>query len=183
MGKCTYCKRKMKDKWDYCPTCGTQVDKQISMFNLLKRQMDIMKNLVGRVDEDEPRMQEPRNAITIQINSSGMREPRVQVFPKPISPREDQNYVNKKSIQRKMPGTVVEPEMKVKRLAREMLFTIPLPDIKSGEDIELKILPDSVEIKAFGKKKGYFKILNIPKNYKLVEKSLNDENLNLKFAI
>jgi len=183
MRKCTYCRSKMKDKWNYCPTCGTQVNKQVSMFGLLKKQMDIMRNLVGRTDEYEPRIQEPRNAITIQINSSGMREPRVQVFLKPIPSREGQHYVDKKSVQRKMPGIVVEPEIKVKRLAREMLFTIPLPNIKSGEDVELKILPDSVEVKAFGKKKGYFKILNIPKNYKLVEKSLNDGNLNLKFAI
>jgi len=175
----------MKDNWSYCPTCGTQANKQVTMFNLLKRQMDIMKNLVGRTDEYEPeaRIQQPRNAITIQINSSGMREPRVQIFPKPIPSREDQPYADKVSIQKKMPEIVLEPEVKVKRLAREMLFTIPLPNIKSGKDIELKILPDSVEVKAFGKKKGYFKILNIPKNYKLVEKDLKEGNLNLKFAI
>ena len=44
MKKCTYCKRKMKDNWSYCPTCGTQANKQVTMFNLLKRQMDIAEN-------------------------------------------------------------------------------------------------------------------------------------------
>jgi len=153
------------------------------MLNLLRRQINIMRNLVGRLDEYEPRIQESRNAITIQINSAGMRGPRVQVFSKPTPSREDHPYNNRKRVQRKMPSIVVEPEVKVKRLAREMLFTIPLPDIKSGQDIELKILSDSVEVKAFGEKRGYFKILNIPKNYKLVEKNLNDGNLNLKFSI
>ncbi len=172
----------MKEGWSYCPSCGTQTNKQISIFGVLKRQIDIVRNLTGRIDEYDPKMGE-RNAITIQINGNGMREPRVQIFPKPISLVEKKSYINKKSTQRKIPKIIVEPEVKVKRLANEMIFSIPLPDIKSENDIELKVLSNSIEVKAFGDKTGYFKILNIPKNYRLVEKSLNDSSLNLKFAV
>jgi len=172
----------MKDTWSYCPTCGTQINKKITMLGILKKQMDVMRNLTGRIDEYEPRIQQPRNAITIQINGNGIREPRIHVFPQPKQSIESQPHVDKK-LSRKMPKNVVEPEVKVKRLGREIIFDIPLPNVNSEEDVELNILSDSVEVKAFAKKKGYFKILNVPENHKLIDKSLNEGNLNLKFAV
>jgi HSP20 family molecular chaperone IbpA len=153
------------------------------MFDILKKQMDVLRNILIKDDYEPQREQPIRNAITIRINSGNFGEPQIQITPKPIAVAREEPYRTRRLIERKLPEKVVEPEVNVKRLAKEMIFTIPLPDVKMESDIILTLLEDSVEIKAFAKDKGYFKILSIPKNYKLIEKSLNNDSLSLKFAI
>jgi len=145
--------------------------------------MDILRNLLMRDDDYQPRIQTSRNTIAIQIDSRGFGEPTIQVFPKPVAAGEEPYQERRIQTERKLTGKIIEPKVDVKRLAKEMIITIPLPDVKSEGDIELNRFTDSVELKAFAGDKGYFKILNIPKNHKLVEKSLVDGRLSLKFAI
>ena len=75
----------MKDRWNYCPQCGTHVNKRVSMFSLLSRQMDIMRNLMTRDDYEVQRIRPVRNALTIRIDSRGSGQPHIQVFPKPVA--------------------------------------------------------------------------------------------------
>jgi len=178
MKRCQLCNRKLSKRWNYCPRCGAEVSKKINMFNLLRRQMDILRNLMLEDDFDH-KIQSPRNAITIRIDSGGFRNPRIQQYPQPKSDKEDDRTFNP----RKLKGKIVEPKVSVKRLSDAMTYRIPLPDVKSEKDIELNRLTDSLEIRAFAKDKGYFKILNIPKNHKLVNKNLENGTLNLKFSI
>jgi hypothetical protein len=103
----------------------------------------------------------------------------VQQYPKPKSDEE----VDKNFNPRKLKGKIVEPKVSVKRLSDVMTYKIPLPDVKSEKEIELNRLTDSLELRAFAKDKGYFKILNIPKNHKLIEKNLDNGILNLKFSV
>ena len=184
MGKCNHCKRNMKDSWNYCPNCGAYVDKPLTMGNILRKQMDILRVLMSGVDSGEemapPR---PMGGITIRIDSRGMNQPNIQVFPKPVAAGHPNDYQMKKPPERKLPDNIIEPEVKVKRLAKEMTFTIPLPDVKSPNDVELSRFSDSMEVRAFANDMGYFKILNIPSNHRLIEKTFSDGNLNLKFAI
>ena len=144
--------------------------------------MDILRNLMFRDNVYEGKIQRPRTGITIRIDSRGFREPQVRIFPKPVAISQ-QPYQKKKSAERKLPRKIIEPKVRVKRLAKEMIITILLPDVNSEKDIELNRFTDSIEIRAFARNKGYFKILIIPKNHRLVEKSLDDGKLNLKFAI
>ena len=183
MRKCTYCRHKLKDKWDYCPHCGTQVNKQISMFGLLKKQMDIMRNLMLNDNFYDQRNERPRTGLTIRIDSRRVNQPRMQVFARPVPAREKEPYQGRVQNQRTLPANIIEPKVHVKRLAKEMIITIPIPGVKSGKDVELNRFTNSLEVRAFAKDKGYFKILNIPKSHKLVEKTLSDESLSLKFAI
>lgn len=179
MRKCNLCSRKLRDKWNYCPRCGAEVNKKINMFNLLRRQMDILRNLM--VDSNmEQNVQSPRNAITIRIDSNGFRNPRVNLYPQPKQ-KKDINDA-KRTEPKKLTGKVIEPDVKVKRLSNEIMFKIPLPDVKSEKNVELNRLTDSLEVRAFARDKGYFKILNVPRNHKLIDKSLDNGTLNLKFA-
>ena len=180
--RCNYCRGKLDKKWNFCPRCGSQINKRITMFDILRRQMDVLRNLMLRGDEYEPRIQQPRNAITIRIDSRGSREPQVRVFPKPIPAAQEEPYQGRRP-ERRLTGKIIEPKTHIKRLAKEILITIPLPGVKSDGDVELNVLSDSVEVRAFAGDKGYFKILNIPKNHRLVEKTLSDGKLNLKFTI
>lgn len=180
--KCTYCRRKLDNGWNFCPNCGTEISKRIGMFDILKKQMDILRNVLTKEDYESQRTQTVRNAITIRINSGGFGNPHIQIIPKPVAVSSEP-YRERKQLERKLPEKVIEPEVQVKRLAKEMIFTIPLPDVKSETDIDLILLEDSIEIRALAKDKGYFKILTVPKNYRLIEKSLDSGNLNLKFSI
>jgi len=136
--KCTYCKRKLKDKWSYCPSCGTQTNKRVSMFNLLKRQMDILRNLMLDDNYESRRVQSPQNAITIRINSRGFGQPNVRVLPKPV-PVGQEPYQERRQSERKITGKIIEPKVNVKRLAKEMIITIPLPGVKSELELLLAI--------------------------------------------
>jgi len=179
--KCTYCGYKLDKKWNYCPHCGKQVDKRVTMFSLLKRQMDIIRNLMLG-DEYRPNVQRSRNAITIRIDSRGFGEPHIHVLSKPFRTEQNEPYQTRKQ-RRRLVGKIIEPEVNVKRLAKEMIITIPLPGVKSEKDIELNRLENSIELRAFAGDRGYFKILNIPKSHKLIERSLNNSKLNLRFVI
>lgn len=180
--KCNYCMSKIDRKWNYCPKCGTQTDRRVSMFDILKNQMNVLRNIMTRDEEYESKVQRT-NGLTIRINSMGFGQPNVQVFQKPIPVGQEEPYKERRQPERKLTGQIIEPEAKIKRLAKEMIVTLPLPDVKSEKDVELNFLQDSVEVRAFTRNGGYFKILNIPENYKFVEKNLESGNLSLKFAI
>jgi HSP20 family molecular chaperone IbpA len=182
MRRCNYCKKKMKDNWNYCPKCGSKVNKPITMTTILRKQMDILKNLMRGIDEDYEE-RHPRNAITIRIDSRGLSQPRIQVSSTSKKSRNPQNYKIKNPPSRKLPSNIIEPQAEIKRLAKEIVITIPLPGVKSEKDIELSRFSDSMELRAFAKKKGYFKILNIPSQHKLLQKDLTDGKLSLKFAV
>ncbi len=57
-----------------------------------------------------------------------------------------------------------EPETKIHKLQNRQIITLNLPDVKSLDDIEMKQLSQSIEIKAFAGDKAYFKLIPIPSN-------------------
>lgn len=56
----------------------------------------------------------------------------------------------------------VEPQTSsVRRFSNRVIYEIDLPEIKSVEDVAITKLESSIEIKAVGKTKSYFKILQV----------------------
>ena len=75
-----------------------------------------------------------------------------------------------------------EPETKsVRRLSNKVIYEIEMPEVKSQEDISINHLSNSIEIKAIGKTKSYFKI--IPVGLPVVSYSLEDGMLILELGI
>ncbi|MCW1296905.1 MAG: zinc ribbon domain-containing protein [Candidatus Parvarchaeota archaeon] len=72
---------------------------------------------------------------------------------------------------RRIPKVTEEPESEIKRLGDIITIEIKLPDVKSSNDIEIRKLGQSIEIKAFAKDKAYFKLLPIPENSLIRNKS------------
>lgn len=180
--ECPYCKRKVSKLWNFCPLCGTEIRKKVTMGDLLKRQMDILRNILSKENGYQQRPPVRVHGITISINNSDLEDSRIDVIQGPIT-IEEEPYKNRAKPSRKLPDRVYEPSVDIKRLATEMLVTVKIPDVKSENDIEISRLADSIELRAFADDKGYFKILGIPKSYKLVERSFSGGNLNLKFVI
>jgi HSP20 family molecular chaperone IbpA len=83
-----------------------------------------------------------------------------------------------KEIEYKPPKTTEEPEAKVSREGNRTIIEIKLPDVEKEEDINVKKLEQSIEIRARAKDKLYFKL--IPMAGEIVRKSFKDGVLKIE---
>ena len=141
-----------------------EIDKQVREFDksLGKENQRIYK---------KPSSILPAKGISISISTSSGREPviRVQSFgmPQPaekimkqekpfIKPADTSGREDKLA---KLPKK--EPKTSVRRLTDRVVYEINLPGIKSMDDIAIKKLENSIEIKAFTRDAAYFKLIPI----------------------
>ncbi|MCK4808724.1 MAG: zinc ribbon domain-containing protein [Candidatus Aenigmarchaeota archaeon] len=82
---------------------------------------------------------------------------------------------------KEMPKITEEPKTDIKRLPDKIIIETNLPDVESEDDIIVHTLPESIELKAIGKKKMYFRIMQIPKGWQLISKTFKDSKLKLEF--
>ncbi|NOQ56204.1 MAG: zinc-ribbon domain-containing protein [Nanohaloarchaea archaeon] len=82
---------------------------------------------------------------------------------------------------KKIPTITEEPKTDIKRLPDKIVIDIELPDVDSEDDIMVHLLPSSIELKAIGKKKMYFRIMQIPKGWTLISKTFKDGILRIEF--
>ncbi len=177
---CPYCHTEAERKWNYCPNCGHRLDRSANLFNVINEQVRQIRKLFG--PEDFGVVQEPNKGITISI-SHGFGEPKISIRPtQPYAQKMHKEEIVKRR-ERKQPKSVVEPKADIKKTADSITVNVELPDVKSDEDIEIDRFPSSTEIRAYVGDKGYFKIVNIPQNYRMVDKKLEKGNLKLEFII
>lgn len=68
-----------------------------------------------------------------------------------------------------------EPETNIRRLSDTVIYELKMPGVKSKEDVAISQFENSIEIKAIGNKKSYFKIINL--SYPIVDFYLEKGNL------
>ena len=54
-----------------------------------------------------------------------------------------------------------DPQTSVRRLSDRIIYDIEMPDVKSKQEISIVSLENSIEIKALGKTKAYYKVIRI----------------------
>ncbi|MBW6461869.1 MAG: zinc ribbon domain-containing protein [DPANN group archaeon] len=91
------------------------------------------------------------------------------------------NLPEEQLLNKKIPSVTEEPKTDIKRLSDKIVIDIELPDIESDKNIIVNMLSSSIELKAIGKKKMYFKIMQIPKGWTLISKKFKDRILKLEF--
>lgn len=99
-------------------------------------------------------------------------EPEISVIPK---------HPKEQFPKKKIPSITEEPKTDIKRLPDKIVIDIELPDVDSEDDIMVNMLPSSIELKAIGKKKMYFRIMQIPKDWTLISKTFKDCVLRIEF--
>lgn len=82
----------------------------------------------------------------------------------------------------KLPDKPKEPEVTIRKRVDGLELLIELPGINSLKNINLMHLGESLEIRAVKDDKGYFKIISVPEDYKIINKSINNEVLAVKMA-
>ena len=71
-----------------------------------------------------------------------------------------------------------EPSTQIKRLSNKLIYEIDVPGVKSIKDISIIELENSIEIKAIGKDRAYFKL--IPLDYPIVSEKFSKGKLVLE---
>ena len=78
--------------------------------------------------------------------------------------------------------TTKEPETTVKNVAGRIIAEVKLPDVRRADDIEVKQLENSVEIKALAGDKAYFKILTKPPETRVARQEFRNGILIIELA-
>ena len=171
-------------------------------FNVLLN--SLMKNLdkefreldkeIGK-EEKQKNQKSPmfknQGGISISISTSGNSPPKIKVnsFGNVPEFQEEERELKKiaskstpmlsdKNIKKLSNLPREEPSSNIRRLSNKIVYEINLPGVKSIEDISIIKLENSIEIKAIGKEKAYFKL--IPINYPIKNYKLSDEKLVLE---
>jgi HSP20 family molecular chaperone IbpA len=73
-----------------------------------------------------------------------------------------------------------EAETEVKTLGNKQIISVKLPDVESEDDIEIKRLEQSIEIKAFAGDKAYFTLVPLPASAAIVKKEFKNGVLRIE---
>ncbi len=80
------------------------------------------------------------------------------------------------------PKSVEEPKTDVKRLDSKVVVNLEMPGVKSPDDIDIKELESSLEVKATAGDRAYFKILTKPGRFRLTNRGFSRGVLHLEFS-
>ena len=163
--KCRYCGEEVKGGWKFCPHCGEQVVKKYkNIFD------EINKNF-----EDAERTTEfrPMKRINIVISGGAGMKPRIEVKSPSHRGVEVRRVEKTRDKLVRTAKTTEEPETSIERAGNRQIVSIKLPGVKM-EDIEIKRMEQSIEVKAFAGNKAYFKLIPIPYNASINKRFEND---------
>jgi len=198
--KCPSCGEPVKDEWQFCPYCGEElVERRVEMpFRSLWEEVDKEFERLDKMFASSFEMPlfriKPKSkfsGVSITIRSAGEGEPKVEVKTfgdyKKLEPELKRRLGVKAGVEEveeeeekvRVPKVTEEPEAEIKSSGNKQIISIKLPDVKE-EDIEIKKLEQSMEIKAFAGDKAYFKLIPLPSNATIVKKEFKNGVLKIE---
>jgi len=155
-----------------------------TLFNSLVKNLDKQFKEIDK--ESIKKSQSPNlrgSGISINISTSGNFPPRIKIQEfgnskkQKASPEIKGKQINlsQQEIRQLLKLPKKEPETEMKRFSNSIVYEIKVPGVDSLDNVAINKLENSIEIKAFGKKYVYVKIipLNLPiKNYNLEGETL-----------
>lgn len=153
---CTNCGKRIKSEWKYCPYCGKRRAHTEMTFESVS---DALDKEFERIDKMFDSFNFPKvGGIHITIQSGPIPKVRIKTHDedKKAEPKTERI---KQEI--KIPKVTEEPETEIQKTKDKQIIFIKLPDVKSEDDIEIKKLEQSVEVRAFAGDKAYFKLIPI----------------------
>jgi HSP20 family molecular chaperone IbpA len=197
--RCRNCGESIKGSWEFCPFCGVQIRARYRPFERLFEDIEREFRDIDRFFRPMLRMPTFEKfpgrggGISITISSGLGREPRIEVRTsgeyKKLEPEIKRRFGIKEPIKEleerpkerlKIPKVTEEPEMKIERAGKREIISIKLPEVKKIEDVEIKKLEQSIEVKAFTDDKAYFKLIPIAQDVTISEKRLEDGVLKIE---
>jgi HSP20 family molecular chaperone IbpA/RNA polymerase subunit RPABC4/transcription elongation factor Spt4 len=206
---CRNCGEKINDEWDFCPRCGDALkEKETGKLDIFNSPF---ANIFGNMEKEfentdkTPDFELPRfklkpmkgSGITIVVHGGAGMGPVIKVMTNgnykrfepqikrklgvgPALEKMEEERVERKKF-RKMPKITEEPKAEIKTAGANQIISIKLPGVKSENDVEVKKLEQSIEVKAFAGDKAYFKLIPIPSDA-IVNKKFKDSLLTLEIG-
>ncbi|MBI2542575.1 MAG: zinc ribbon domain-containing protein [Candidatus Aenigmarchaeota archaeon] len=160
--KCRNCDNEVKSDWMYCSNCGIDLTEKKHIHSEIDKDFRRIDKLFdGREPKFILKPSLKSKGISITITSDNMTPPKIEVMSSGEFKRKSQIEEPKPV---RIPKVTEEPHTKIERKHDKQIITVDMPDVKSLDDIELKQLHQSIEIKAFAGDKAYFKLIPIPMN-------------------
>lgn len=163
--KCKNCNAKIDRNWIFCPSCGNTL-KEVKSKDIFQEVDKEFRQIDQMLEMKVPKfmLKPPLKAkgVSIIITADNTSPPKINVQTYGEHKHDIHHHHEKKPV--RIPKTTEEPDTKIQRIQNKQIITLNLPDVKSLEDIELKQLDQSIEIKAFAGDKAYFKLIPIPLN-------------------
>jgi len=170
-----------------------------SIDKFFERNMEAfdLSPLFKETELEKRRFKGPIKGFSIQITTGTGMEPKVNVktFGDVDKKEIEKEVYDKLGIKKKPevieekteklikpPKVTEEPKANIKRLGSKVIVDLEIPDVKSEDEIEIRELENSVEVKAIAKDKAYFKILTKPAQFNLTHKSFKNGILHLEFS-
>ncbi|MEM7827630.1 MAG: zinc ribbon domain-containing protein, partial [Candidatus Aenigmatarchaeota archaeon] len=161
--KCKNCGNKVDRKWIFCPYCSSPL-KEIKEKDIFQEVDKEFRQIDKMVEAKIPKfiLKPPLKAkgfgITITMDNISPPKINVRTYGEP---KHHSKYEEKPV---RVPKVTEEPETKIQRIQNKQIITLNLPDVKNLDDIEIRQLQQSIEIKAFAGDKAYFKLIPVPSN-------------------
>lgn len=189
---CPRCEFFVKQGWNFCPHCGINLKElprqepqpmpimmksnlldDSGLEDLSKEVNKIFQSILG---------QEPFSG-SVSITRIGGPEGSTTDVKTSGDYKKIEPQIKKKLGIKKKDGKLKatkEPAINVKEMPHENVIEIKLPGVKKDNDIEIIQLEQSMEVRAVTKDKIYFKLIPIPENSQIIEKTLNNGVLKIR---
>jgi hypothetical protein len=197
--KCKNCNKNIKDDYDFCPSCGYPIKDSLKEWGMLGKEDLEMENpldelftgisgkminkMIGtalKVIEKEMQkedVQQPHtnirlsiNGKEINLNNKAKKKENLKVEPHELS---------KSAVKKISTLPKEEPKTSIRRFSNKIVYEIKMPEVESMEDISIMPLENSIEVKALGKSRVYFKL--IPVKLPITSYNLSDGKLTIEF--
>jgi len=209
---CPKCRAELEKNWEYCPRCGMILKNNVfklrfnfgEIFKRLTKEMEHMNKSFEKdvgVYDLTPAFGKPRkkaSGFTIRIARAGSNEPRVSVqtfgdVDRNAVKHEVEELADGIGVKMKkppqteekdlpLPKQTEEPKTEVRKLDSKVIVDIEIPGVRSEDDIRVKELENSVEVKAVAGDKAYFKILTKPGQFRITKKDFREGKLVIEFS-
>lgn len=172
--RCPNCGRVIDKKWSFCAFCGVCLRGE-SLFEEMNKELERMRKFFVRSLLSFPPIK--GGGIKITIHSGTGIKPKIEIRTsgeyRKLEPEIKRRLGIREVKEEKVviPRVTEEPETKVYKLGRREVIEVKLPGVKE-EDVDIRKLEQSLEIKAMKGKKAYFTVLPVRPNSRIVKKEM-----------
>lgn len=162
---CRYCGKFLSDTWRYCPHCGRKIEGD--PFDLLfRRNMGGFSIRITAMNKEKTTRESEEEAFHHSPEKSTIRFGRYDAATMPSSKRKHSFFHR----------DVLEPEGEIHHIGNHTIIQVKLPGVKE-EDIDIRKLEESIEIKAFKNSTAYFKQVQVPLSSQILSHHLEGDEL------
>ncbi len=186
---CPRCRFEFSDEFNFCPRCGLNIRNknkkqqmppniQNMLNNILEQTKNIMSGDKKNINFSNFKMPPgvKSGSMVIKITPDKDGKPKVEIKDTKPKPKDK----TKSKIKRPDITKYKEPKAKIDETDSGKAVMLELPGVEHEKDIDIQKLGESIEIRAYSNKIGYFKNVPTSTTSRITSKEFQGEKLFLK---